>query len=204
MNSTPIKAVVFDVGGVLLRTEDRSHREALEEKYHLPPHGTDALVFDSPAAKSATLGTATPDTIWGHIAQALQLSPEELHQFQVAFWRGDRLDEDLLDFLQGLRTEYTTALLSNAWSNLRTILARDYDILEGKTVDHILISAEIGYAKPDPRIYHHLSEKLSIDYASILFVDDFIENVEAARKLGICSIHFAPEKDMIQVIQENL
>jgi FMN phosphatase YigB (HAD superfamily) len=48
---------------------------------------------------------------------------------------------------------YINSLLSNAWPGARLALAEQFGIIEGKTVDHILISAELGVAKPDQRIY---------------------------------------------------
>lgn len=199
-----LKAIVFDIGGVLLRTEDRSHREALEKDYQLPPYGGDSLVFESSPAHNATIGQTNPDTIWAHVAQTLELSSEALEKFKQKFWQGDKMDTTLLNFLVDLKLDYTTALLSNAWSNMRRILERDFQIREGETVDHILISAELGVAKPDPEIYRILSEKIHCKYSEILFIDDFIENIESARKLGIETIHYQPGMALIKKIKSRL
>jgi putative hydrolase of the HAD superfamily len=51
-------------------------------------------------------------------------------------------------------------------------------------------SAEIGVMKPDPRIYQAMLEKLGVSPPETIFVDDFLENVEGARRLGMRSIHF--------------
>jgi putative hydrolase of the HAD superfamily len=199
-----ISAVVLDFGGVIVRTEDHKGRLELEQKYKLPPGGLHQLVFYSSIADSATIGRAEPDAIWEHVADKLSLSPDELNLFIQSFWAGDNLDEELIQFLKSCRPHYKTAILSNAWNNLREALAETYHIVEGQTVDHILISAELGVAKPDPKIYKILADTLGCQYHEILFVDDFIENIQAAKSLGIQTIHYQPNLDLINEIKSML
>jgi glucose-1-phosphatase len=199
-----IEAIVLDVGGVILRTEDRSGRKMLESKYNLPPGGSETLVFMSRPAAESTIGKVPQDQIWLNIREELNLTPAQLKEFRLAFWQGDKIDSDLIRYIESQREKYTTALLSNAWVGMREILAEQYQIIEGKTVDHILISAELGIAKPDPRIYYLLADTINCPYDRILFVDDFIENIEAANDLGIQTIHYQPGMDLINHIQMKL
>ena len=198
-----IKAIVFDIGGVLIRTDDRTCREKLEKQYHLPPGGADQLVFNSKAAKRSTMGQATADAVWENVKQSLNLTPESLKAFQKAFWKGDRLDQSLLDALQGFRKTCFFALLTNAWTDMRAFLAEKFNLREGVSADRIFISSELGMAKPDPAIYRHLAREINLAPHEILFVDDFIENIESAAKLGIHTIHFQPGMDVIEIIREK-
>lgn len=199
-----INAIVLDVGGVILRTEDRSGRLKLEEKYHLPPGGVDNLVFNSQTAADSTIGKAEPEQIWQNVAEQLSLSPQALMEFQQLFWQGDQIDQGLIQFLIEQKAAYKTALLTNAWLDARTALAQQFGIIEGQTVDHILISSELGIAKPEKRIYHILAQTIHSDFGQILFVDDFIENIDAAEALGIQTILYQPGMDLIAHIQAKL
>lgn len=199
-----ITALVLDFGGVIVRTEDHKGRIELEEKFHLTPGTAHELVFYSSIANSATVGEAEPDEIWQHVAGELSLTPQELSQFKESFWAGDNMDEELIRFFKSCRSKYKTAILSNAWKNLREVLAETYNIVEGQSVDHILISAELGVAKPDPKIYKILANTLDCPYHEILFVDDFIENIQAAKSLGIQTIHYQPDLDLINEIKSKL
>ncbi len=199
-----IKAIVLDIGGVLLRTEDRSGRQMLEKQYCLPPGGADDLVFNSRPAEKSTLGQGERDKIWQHVAEKLSLTPQTLEAFKLTFWQGDQIDHTLLSYLETLQHSYKTALLSNAWMGTRQVLADHYQIIEGHTVEHILISSELGIAKPDQRIYQILADTLQCDFSQVLFVDDFIENIEAAKALGIRTIHYQPGMDLIRHIQSKL
>jgi small GTP-binding protein len=57
-----------------------------------------------------------------------------------------------------------------------------------KFFDGGIASCEVGYKKPDLEIYEILIEKYGIDPKRSVFIDDKIENVEAARKLGMKGI----------------
>jgi epoxide hydrolase-like predicted phosphatase len=199
-----IKAIVLDIGGVLLRTQDTTIRKKLEEKYHLPSGGVHDLVFNSKPAQLSTLGSANSDAIWQHVAEQLSLTPHTLEEFRHDFWLGDQVDKSIIQFLQECRPQYKTALLSNAWVGAREIFAKIYGIKEGKTVDKILISSELGVAKPDPEIFHILANTMGCTFSEILFVDDFIENIQAAEALGITSIHYQSGINLICEIKLKL
>ena len=199
-----IKAIVFDVGGVLLRTEDHNGRQNLDQKYSLSPGGADKLVFNSEASRLSTIGKVPQSAIWQNVADKLSLSQDELESFRNAFWSGDRLDEELINFLKSCRPKYKTALLSNAWEGSREHFSNIYSLVEGETVDHVLISAELGVAKPDYRIYDILRSRLGCEYDEIIFVDDFVQNVEAAEQLGIQAILFQTGLNVINQIKSML
>jgi len=196
-----ITTIVFDVGGVLVRNENPILRRNLEEKYDLPQNRVDELVFDSKAAKDSTIGLVDPQKIWQDIADNLNLNQNELQIFMDDFWACDQLDQELTQFLMNCRSNYKTALLTNAWKGARLALAENYDLIEQKAVDQIIISSEQGVAKPDEKIYYILKDKMGSDFQEILFIDDFIENIQAADKLGIQTIHYQPEMDLIGTIE---
>jgi len=199
-----IKAVVLDIGGVILRTEDRSGRLALEEKYGLPTGGADALVFNSQVAKDSTVGLIGQHQVWDYVSEQLSLTHEELDEFQHKFWLGDQIDKELINFLIDLHQDFKTALLSNAWVGARDTFAKQFQLIEGETADRFLISSELGVAKPNERIYQILAETLNVQFNRILFVDDFIENINAANQLGIQTIHYQPGIDLISQIKKRL
>lgn len=204
MTGSSIKAVVFDIGGVLLQNEDDSSRRELEQRYHLSTGSVEKMVFDTELANASTIGRIPQEAIWDSIAEQLSLTSEALEDFIDSFWAGDRLDCELFRFLQDCRPEYTTALLSNAWMGFRQVLADRFGIVEGKSVDHILISSELGVAKPENRIYQILANTVNCGYDEMLFVDDFIENIKAAEALGIKVIHYNPEMDLTNEIKSFL
>jgi HAD superfamily hydrolase (TIGR01509 family) len=78
--------------------------------------------------------------------------------------------------------------LSNASDNARQIFGDRYGMLDH--FDSVTVSAEERVMKPNPRIYHTALSRAGAEPGEAVFVDDFIENVEAARVLGIHGVHF--------------
>lgn len=193
----PIRAVIFDLGGVLVRTEDRLPRTLLAERLGLTFELLSSLVFDSESAHQATLGRISTAVQWEAVRQALNLSEQEFALARQEFWGGDVLDTELVDYIRGLRSSYRTALLSNAWDNLRDVLAEHWRILD--TFDQVIISAEVGIAKPEQSIYQLTLERLGVAPGEAVLVDDFETNLEGARAAGLLAIPF---RDRRQVIAE--
>jgi putative hydrolase of the HAD superfamily len=197
-----IRAVIFDFGGVIVRTEDRTSRAQLAERLGLTYDQLSAIVFDSKSAHLATIGEITTAEHWENVRETLGLSAGEFPQVPDDFWGGDRVDQILVNFLRELRGEYKTALLSNAWDDLRGMICEVWKIDDA--FDEILISAEIGLVKPDPRIYQRLLADLQVAPAEAVFVDDFQHNVEGAREVGLQGIQFKNRQQALQELQELL
>jgi epoxide hydrolase-like predicted phosphatase len=125
----------------------------------------------------------------------------------VAFVRTNYFTEEYLDpameaFLRSLRPHYRLALLTNAWLDVRPVLTKKFPL--GRLVDEIVISAEVGLAKPDPAIYRLTLAQLGVAPDEALFIDDKLRNVEAAEALGIRSIHFRDAPQAIAAIAAYL
>jgi putative hydrolase of the HAD superfamily len=189
----PIRAVIFDIGGVLVRTEDQEPRRKWERRFGLPEWGLADLVFNCPASRRASVGQATRHEVWAEVARRLSLTPAELEELKVDFWRGDVWDAGLLTFIRSLRPRYKTGILSNAWPDAREAVKAH---VNGEAFDVIVISGEEGVEKPDPEIYRRALERLKVTPAEAVFVDDMPVNVEAARALGMHGMQFRAEMDV--------
>ena len=104
------------------------------------------------------------------------------------FFGQDQLDDELMDYIRRLHQTYKTALLSNAWDDLRQTLHQRWNI--AGLFDTMIISAEVKIGKPDPRIFHLAVEHLEVQPAEAVFVDDVYENVEAARREGLQAMQY--------------
>jgi epoxide hydrolase-like predicted phosphatase len=198
----PIRAVIFDFGGVLVRTEDSSGRRKWEKRLGLPEGGLARVVFDSEVAARSMVGQATEAEIWEHVAATFGLNDEQLRELRRDFWSGDRLDAGLVRFLRDLRPRYKTAILSNAWPGTRETFTQIFGL--DAVVDEMVISAEEGVAKPDARIYQIAVERLAVQPEEAVFVDDMAENAQRARAFGMWGIHFKSTEQAISEVQKHL
>ena len=194
-----IRAVYFDLGGVIVRTGDRKPRTKLAERLGMSYEELARAVFENESSARASLGAISPEEHWAAVIQRLGFPPSEADTVRQEFFAGDILDLDLIDFLRSLRLTYRTGLISNAWSDLRDyIVSQKID----DAFDYMIISAEVGIMKPDARIYQLALEKLGVAPAEAIFVDDFAVNIEGARAVGMYGIQFTqPDKALEELKQ---
>ncbi len=196
-----IRAVYFDLGGVILRTEDKGPRTALAESIGLDYAGIDRLVFDMQSSRQASTGVISEEQHWRNTVRDLSLPESEAPRIMKAFFAGDRIDDGLVDFLRSLRSEYKVGLISNAFSGLRAWILREK---LDDAFDAMTISAEVGVEKPNQRIYLHALDQLNIRAEEAIFVDDMPANITAANTLGMHGILFKTSEQAIAEIKKQL
>ncbi len=182
-----IRAVYFDMGGVLLRTESEAGRQKWEGRLGLPQNGLARVVFENPVAALATVGRASTEAVWAEVGRQLALTPEQVDELHADFFGGDQFDLDLLAFIRSLRPRFKTGLISNAWPDAREVTSA---YLNAATFDAILFSAEEGVAKPGPEIYLQALKRLDVTPAEAIFVDDVPANVAGAQAVGMTGVLF--------------
>ena len=197
-----IKAVIWDLGGVIIRTDDYAPREELAAKFGIDRAELEQTIFAEGISDRAQRGEITTQELWAYVGRKYDLSPDALQAFMDQFWAGDRVDHDLVDEIRALRGEYITGLLSNAWDDLRTFIFNEWKIDDA--FDSITISAEEGVAKPDARIYEIALERAGVAPQEAVFLDDMAVNIEAARRLGMQGIHFQDIEQAKATLEELL
>jgi epoxide hydrolase-like predicted phosphatase len=195
-----ISAVIFDVGGVLVRTEDHSRRRTIEQRLGLQSGEAEELVFNGEMGVSAQLGQITTGQLWAWLKNHLQLDDAGLIEFRREFYGGDRLDTGLVDHIRSLRSRYQTAIISNASDNLLDTLTKTYPIVDA--FDLIVGSAYEGVMKPDAVIFERTLKRLGRRPDETVFIDDFSHNVEGARAVGMHAIHFKSGTDLVMALQK--
>jgi len=196
-----IRAVFFDLGGVIVRTEYQAPRQRLAERLGMDYEDLVRIVFDNDTAQQATVGSISADEHWASVMKRLKRSASDAATIRDEFFAGDFIDRGLLDFLRSLRGKYKTGLISNAWSGLRAYILREkFD----DAFDCMIISAEVGAAKPSAKIFQIVLEQLKVKAKEAVFVDDFIENIEACEKVGMIGIHFKDPESAIKQVKALL
>ena len=184
----PIKAVIWDLGGVILRTEDPQPRQQLADRLGISRDDLEELVFHGASGRRAQLGEISVNEHWDNVRQILGIPVQDLPALQQAFWGGDQIDETLLNRIRMLQSQYKIGLLSNAFSDLRQVITEYWKFAD--VFEEMIISAEVGLMKPDVRIYHLALERLAASPNEAVFIDDFARNIEGSRAVGIHAIHF--------------
>jgi epoxide hydrolase-like predicted phosphatase len=190
-----IKAVIFDLGGVLLRTTSPEVRSRLEGQLGLAPGALDERIWGGTDWELAEVGAISYEEYWARVGASLGLSTsEEIAAFRQDYFSGDHMDQELVELIRGLGARYKIGLLSNAPDKLGYWLHESWDIK--RFFDAVVYSAEVGIAKPDPRIYRLILEELEVKPSQSLFIDDTSDNVEAAVALGMKAIQFTDTRTL--------
>lgn len=193
-----IRAVFFDLGGVIVRTEYQAPRQQLADRLGLDYDVLNGLVFDSESSNRAALGEISSEEHWFSVVQKLKRPVSEWRAIENEFFAGDIIDRTLVEYLRSLRGNYKTGLISNNWSDLREYIVREkFD----DAFDHIIVSAEVGVAKPEAKIYQIALERAGVSPNEAVFVDDFYVNIEGCEKVGMKGIHFKDAQSALEQLK---
>jgi len=192
--------VILDVGGTLLGFRDRAPFQEFLAAAGLPASDEDArelhrrLTSIIAANRSRAQGLGANETElydwWrGNFHQTWPGSPDLADEmFQWLFTgRFDRLYPDALPALEALREMgMPLAVLSNFGRHLTDTLAH-FDLL--RFFDFVVISAEVGLAKPDPRIFDLVVERSGAPRERLLYVGDHLgDDIEGATGAGLDAV----------------
>ncbi len=196
-----IRAVFFDFGGVIMRTEHQAPRQHLAERFKLEYDDIDRIVFGSESARRASIGQITEEAHWAEVLKRLKRPASEIKSFSDEFFGGDIIDRYLIEYIRSLRGKFHTGLISNAWSGLREFITREKVI---DIFDTVVISAEVGVVKPETKIYELALEQARVPAKEAVFVDDMKVNIEACEKIGMKGILFKDPQETIDQLNRYL
>jgi epoxide hydrolase-like predicted phosphatase len=189
-----IKAIIFDFGRVISAQKPLSLFHRYEDELGLEPGTINSVMFDSQAWQKALVGRKTVEEFWYEIGPELGLnSREEIDAFRNRYWADENINTNVLKLIQKLHGHYRLAVLSNAPPGLSQWLA-DWRILD--FFDLVFCSGDEGVVKPDAMPFEVTLEKLGVQPGEAVFIDDTMENVEAARKLGLHGILFTTAEEL--------
>jgi epoxide hydrolase-like predicted phosphatase len=203
-----IRAVVFDIGGVLEVTPDPQMRELnvrWDAQFGLHPGELDERMARMEHLwRAGSLGQCTEADVERGLCEIVGLTQEQVDAYMAAMWKEyvGTLNVELADYFRGLRPRYPTGIISNSFVGAREREQALYHFSE--LADPIIYSHEVGIAKPDPRIYELTCERMGVQPAEMIFLDDAEVCVEAARALGIHGVRFRETAQAIAAIDALL
>jgi len=201
-----IKAIVFDIGGVLINLDMdgciRAFRsnlgfdritELLDPCHQKGVYGDmEAGLVSADEFRAEVLRDSRPGS-----------QPEDVDRSMLALLAG--MAPDTVETLKALKERYPLYLLSNnnpiAMGHILRMF-RDYGIDPETTFREQFISCEMKMLKPSARIYEAVVARIGLPADEILFVDDSETNVEAARKAGLQARTFVPGTKLSALLSE--
>ena len=197
----PFGALLCDVDNVI-RSFDSTRLEALERAAGIAEGTTKKVAFAAGAAGPLVLGEITSQEWAEAIAQGLAgLVDEQQTAYELALALLEspfHADDEVVALLRRARVRIPLVLVSNAALELES----DLDSLGlGDLADHVVNSARVGLAKPDPRIYRLAADLAGTRPDRCLFVEDSEENVAAAAAVGMHAVRFREAADLERALE---
>lgn len=122
------------------------------------------------------------------------------HEFEELWNATFRENSEMAELLQHLKDYYSLYLLSNTNESHYGFIQRNFDV--ARHFKELILSYEIGSAKPDLAIYEEVISRSGIAPGRCVFVDDLKENVNAARQVGLQAILFTTPSALKQDLRE--
>jgi epoxide hydrolase-like predicted phosphatase len=184
-----IRAVIYDIGGVLEITPSTGWVERWERRLGLEV----GQLLERPRRfwQAGSIGAMTSLEIREGVAETLGLDGATVDSLLDDMWDEylGTLNEPLVAYIRELRRRgYKIGIISNSFVGAREREQAMYRF--GELADIIIYSHEEGVSKPDPRIYRILCERLTIAPAEAVFVDDLEEMIDGARSAGMQAVMF--------------
>lgn len=180
-----MRAVIFDLGRVLIDYNHDASLDAVAALSQVTPVEIRAL-FQAIAGATG-IGELDAEQIHRYFVEQAGV-PDDFGRFIEAFGAGLTRNEAALSYAVELqqRPGVTVGVISN--TNQAHILWLDAHLPELAQLDLVMMSSEVGMAKPDPAIYELALELLNLPAGQAIFVDDLTPNVIAAQGLGMAGI----------------
>jgi len=197
-----IRAVVFDIGGVLEITPDpqmAAMSARWDARLQRQPGEIDAQMAH--LWRAGSLGQCTEADVERGLREIVGLSQEQVDVYMAELWKEyvGTLNTELTEYFRALRPRYQMGIISNSFVGAREREQELYRFHE--MANPIIYSHEVGLAKPDRRIYELTCERMGVQPAEMIFLDDAEMCVTGANAVGIHGILYRDTAQAIAAIE---
>lgn len=182
-----IKAIIFDLGNVLLPFDPMKVAKRLSLHSPLPPEKILQVLWDSRTAEQFESGKMSDEAFYRHAENVCRFKigyAEFISVFNDIFLP----DGNVTALVPEFKKRYKLGLISNTNAIHACYVKEKYDFM--KLFDVLVLSHEAGMRKPDATIYNMALERLKCLPGETVYIDDTQENVQAGINLGMHGIYY--------------
>ncbi len=182
------KAIFFDIGGVVVDADLQAYAEIGAEMFQTDPDNIRKAAAH--LVPDFECGKMSSHNFWKLIETSLYTlgigkpadSPDLDAIWNDLLGRNIKINFDVLKLAEQLRERYIVGVLSNAIKD-HVMLLQELKVYQG--FDPVIVSCQAGMRKPDRAIYKLAAKKAGVWMRQCYFIDDLVENVEAAQAAGM-------------------
>ena len=196
-----IKAVIWDLAGVVLQTVKGTFNSLLAERLDAPLSEINRLV-SLEENDLWDLDEIDNDAYYTFLLEGLKMPMEKKSILRKFVLDDFYIDQEMLAYVKKIQKSFTTALLTNFPAHVHDFMKTDW-IVDG-AFDHMIASCDVKLLKPDPAIYTLTLARIGCRAEESVFIDDREINVKAAEKLGINGIVYQSRSQTINDLEAIL
>lgn len=194
----PIKAIIFDIGGVIIHYPAEKYFDYLSKKHNISINKIQSFV--NPLRKELELGNISTRNFLKQISNEFKIPPNKL-DWQKSFKIFLRTDQNMVNLINNLWENYNIYIISNITRTGFIMCNKELEKSNCR-IDRKFASCYIHSRKPDPEIYLHALRKTKSHANETIFIDDKKNNIDAAIKLGMNGILFSNLNQLIQDLKK--
>ena len=200
MAARKVRAVIFDIGRVLIRIDVGRAMKGLASGTSLSPQELWSAIEQDPRWKDWQEGRISARNWYLHVKQRFG-GPATFEEFTEA-WNLVLDPEPVLsnELFEKLSKSYRLGLLSNTDPIHVTHMESRYDFFSYFRVR--IYSCAIGAAKPNPLIYREALRACRVRAEEAVYIDDISAYVEAARRLGMIGVQFQSSEQLVLALSD--
>ena len=202
MGSPASKALLFDVGGVLVDFDLSRSIEAWSAYSRLPREELKRrFCIDDAIHARHERGEIPSAEFFRHVAGLLELkaTPEQIEAGWNAIFQGESAATRAL--IENARRRCPCYAFTNTNASHMACWTRLYPGVVA-AFDQVFASCQIGLRKPEPAAFEYVCTATGIPAASFVFFDDLLENVRAAQRVGLRGVHVRSPADVAAALRE--
>lgn len=196
-SSRTYRAIILDFGDVLF-TWSNQLKSSIPGKLL-------KQMMSSPTWGDFECGRISQAECYAKLGERYHVDPNELEDYFSEARKTLAYDSTLIMFVRSLKEEYGISVfaMSNVGHEDYAYVRDHVHEVDWDVFDRIFPSYAAGFRKPDTGFYQHVVASIEHDFqpSEIIYVDDKIDNVIAARSLGMHGVVFTSSKQAMQTVQ---
>jgi putative hydrolase of the HAD superfamily len=195
-----IKAVIFDIGGVVINDDFLSYAERFAQKAGMTKEQIYRSVIGSPEWRLYFKGKISEENIWKAIKRKY-LPPEIAEEIRKT-WKDILVPiPATIELIKNLKPAYKICFISNVDKECALYARKKYPEIFRLFEDEV-VSYEAGMAKPEKEIYRYALKKFGLEPEECIYIDNQPENIPPAQELGIKAIKFQGTEKLKQQLKD--
>ncbi len=203
MKKREIKAIIFDVGGVIMFYDHMIAAKQMSKLIKVSSQKIFRIISNSGKYARFTQfcekGALSKD-YWNLLAKKLEIKKIPYHKFNRLWNNIFCPNKKMKKIIFNLKEDYKLALISNMGKEHKDYLIKKYKITGPFQIS--IFSCDIGIRKPDLRIYKLALKKLGLKPAEVVFIDDIKENIKGVNKIGIRGVLFKNNNQLFKDLKK--